>query len=1167
MKRLLFLAAICASLMIASEAALPGLSIIGNTFTYDAPDGGVTGIIKIPPGPGPFPGVLISHGKSGNASGFSLQHANVLVNWGFVCIGPNYTHESTTEPPANEGYCPENSRRARRCIEILADLQNVDLSRLALFGHSMGSFLTCGLSGEIPTEIKAACISAGGTTGTANTGFASPALQEVQGIAAPFLMFHGTADTTVFPSQSVNLQNVLNGKGVPTKRLLYQNINHDIVNASVKQADIHAVMRAWFTQHGVLVFTGNSPPSITAPDAVTVINGSPSNPIAITINDTESASGSLTLQAFTTDDTRLPNSAINIGGSGSNRTLILNPPTGQTGTVELSIIVSDGQLSSVVYLQITIESGGSASVNYRPEVSWIPDQRTTPGAVVSNIPFSVSDVETPPSSLVVSVESSNTSLLPETAIAVTGSGSSRTVTLSPAAGQSGVVTIVLTVSDGSKTTATAFTLTAEPIVAGNTPPIVQAIPNEIMTLGSSYGSVPVIIRDTESLEGALTLTATSSNTAILPNGNIVLGGANWGRTVQTTPTQPGRVIATLTVSDGANTSSTAFVLDVLNGLAQPAISGLPTFQSHALGSTPQSIPFTVSDTDTSAADLRVTALSSNIGFLPNANIAVGGGGGSRTLTLSPLATQTGAATITLKITDGDYIRTSQLLFTVTDNTAPAARFTRPRGIFILDSGGPANHTTTFGSQISLRDGNIRSHAFIDGFTLRIAWSDVESGTTPGNYDFFIIQNALNKLPAGQKLSVIIVPGEPAYIATTPGVQTWMDGATARATPWDGYLRERRRAMVQAMANVVTNGVPLRNEPRLDVVDPYLPGGFTGIRDPNSTALRNLPGYTRQKFLNAVQDELRILQDQFPGKFVQVGFWPVTDFENDSYGGVAASDWLRLQLLDEFNGVTRPRVGFFMENLAAKRTGLNVEPFSGTPVTGFGSALFFSQNDTWNGFQMLGSWTRPFNDNHVTNTLYGTPNDAMEFAYNSYRAEYHEVYVGDVDNPAFQPALQRWHDFYGSKATTNPDSDEDGDGLPFWWESENGLKPTLASGNDGARGDPDADGLENLFEFAFVLDPFEAEATGLPVLATQYDETTQKTHLTYSFRRRIASGALSYVVEVSDDLASWRSGAGHAELTGPPIPAEDNVTEQVTFRALPAIEDGIGRLFLRLQINR
>jgi hypothetical protein len=256
----------------------------------------------------------------------------------------------------------------------------------------------------------------------------------------------------------------------------------------------------------------------------------------------------------------------------------------------------------------------------------------------------------------------------------------------------------------------------------------------------------------------------------------------------------------------------------------------------------------------------------------------------------------------------------------------------------------------------------------------------------------------------------------------------------------------------------------------------------------------------------------------------------------------------------------------MENLAAKRTGLGIEPYSGTPVAAFGSALFASRDNTWNGFQMLGSWTRPFNDGHVTNTLYGTPNDAMEFAYNSYRAEYHEVYVGDVDNIAMQPSLQRWHDFYASRITTNPNSDEDGDGLPLWWEESNGLKPTIGRNDDGGQGDPDRDGAVNLVEFALVLDPQNSASIGLPVVSAQFDSGTQKTYMVMTHRRRVAAGTLQYIVEVSSDLATWNSGPGHAEPFGTPIPTGDGVSEWVAVRALPAIEDGGGRLFARLRVQ-
>lgn len=1145
--------------------SLPGLSIVGTSFTYDAPDGQVTGIIRIPTGSGPFPAVLISHGKGGAAGGFSLQHANVLVNWGFACIGPNYTHQGSNSNPAdNEGYCPENSRRARRCLDILASASSVDISRLALFGHSMGSFLTGGLSGEIPAQIKAACISAGGTSGTTDAGFASPATQEVQGITAPFLMFHGTADTTVPPSQSVNLRNILTGNGVPQKRLLYQGIGHDIVSTNVKQADIHAIMRAWFTLHGVLAFAGNTAPSLTAAGTITVTNGTASAPFPVTLQDSETAPSSLSMQVFSTDDVRLPASAIALGGSAGARTLTFTPPAGQTGTVEVAVVVQDGQLSVVHFIEVTIQNSGQTSLNFAPEISWIADQRTTPGAAISGIAFTVSDIETAAAALNVSSVSSNPTLLPAGNISFGGSGGNRTITLTPVAGQSGMSAITLMVSDGTKSKATAFALTVATTVGGNTPPLIAAVPGETLPTGIAYGPLPVILKDTETAETSLVLTAASSNTALIPVANVALSGISWGRTVTVTPApgQVGRATITLTVSDGVLTSSKAFLIEVVAANSPPTISDLPSFTTRILGATPELQVFHVDDGETPAADLRVSVSSSNPALLPNANIALGGSASERTLEATPLAGQTGAATVTLTVRDGDFHRRAQWLFVVTDPAAAASQFSRPRGVFILDSGGSLNYTTTFGSTISLRDNNIRSHAFVDGFTLRVAWTDLESSTSPGHYDFFMIENALQKLPAGQRLSLIIVPGDPAYIAATAGVQTWSDGGTLRATPWDGTLRERRRAMLRAMGDHQSGGIPLRDDPRLDLLDPYLPGGFTGIRDPNSTQLRNLPGYTRENLLAAVQDELRTLQQEFPGKFIQIGFWPITDGQDAAYGASTAAEWIRQQLLAEFNGITRPRVGFFMENLAAKRVGLGSETYSGTPVTSFGSALFASRDTTWNGFQMLGSWTRPFNDGHVTNTLYGTPNDAMEYAYNTYRAEYHEVYVGDIDTVSMHPAFQRWHDFYAAAITTNPDSDEDGDSLPLAWEQQHGLSPTLTH---APTLDADHDGVSLLMEYAFHLSPNLADRSELPIVMPVLNMADQQTYLEWSFLRRIDNPRLHYEIEVTSDFTTWHTGPDHA-LEMSAIPIGDEITERVTVRTFPSVNTSSTPRFGRVRLT-
>ena len=49
-------------------------------------------------------------------------------------------------------------------------------------------------------------------------------------------------------------------------------------------------------------------------------------------------------------------------------------------------------------------------------------------------------------------------------------------------------------------------------------------------------------------------------------------------------------------------------------------------------------------------------------------------------------------------------------------------------------------------------------------------------------------------------------------------------------------------------------------------------------------------------------------------------------------------------------------------------------------------------------------------------------------------------------------------------------DTDGDGLPDWWENAWTLNPSIATGVDGASGDPDLDGFSNWSEYMADTNP-------------------------------------------------------------------------------------------------
>ena len=326
-------------------------------------------------------------------------------------------------------------------------------------------------------------------------------------------------------------------------------------------------------------------------------------------------------------------------------------------------------------------------------------------------------------------------------------------------------------------------------------------------------------------------------------------------------------------------------------------------------------------------------------------------------------------------------------------------FPGPRGIYVLDS----QASTTNINGVAMRDANIRTNGFVTGYALRADWTTMEPAQD--QFDFTLIDWNVRRLGAGgKKLSFLFINTDPAWVAQTTGVTTWYDASLGRnrAVPWDTFLLTRFEAFLHALAEHTIDGVKFKDHPVLAVVNAGLPGAKLAIRDPSPVFLRDLTGYSRANLTDAVLRSLRAAVTNFPTKFVQTGFWPVADAQNSP----TLWEELRQSILSEFNGVTRPRVGFWMENLSASRLTPEQEPVIGKPVTTFGGPLYLSQTNTWANFQALTSWLRPFNnyDASVTNA---TPGDGISYAFGTYGSTYFELYVSDIDALAYRDELTRW----------------------------------------------------------------------------------------------------------------------------------------------------------------
>lgn len=238
--------------------------------------------------------------------------------------------------------------------------------------------------------------------------------------------------------------------------------------------------------------------------------------ISFTISDSETATSALALTKNSSNSTLVPPANVVLGGSGSNRTVTVTPAANQFGTALISISVGDGLLAASESFTVTV-----APVNDPPAIATISDQIADEDGTTSPIAFNISDIDTSVESLTLLAISSNTSLVPNTNMVLSGSGGTRSLTMTPSANQNGSSSITITVSDGQLTASKTFLMTFRPVedypVAnlGNALCYTnQSIEFDLRTVASDAETAPAALR--------FNITSTTNGTAsLLSDGHTV----------------------------------------------------------------------------------------------------------------------------------------------------------------------------------------------------------------------------------------------------------------------------------------------------------------------------------------------------------------------------------------------------------------------------------------------------------------------------------------------------------------------------------------------------------------------------------------------------------------------------------------------------------------------
>ena len=184
----------------------------------------------------------------------------------------------------------------------------------------------------------------------------------------------------------------------------------------------------------------------------------------------------------------------------------------------------------------------------------------------------------------------------------------------------------LTVTSTDSTSATDVDTIAITVTGVNDPPTITAIVDQTIPEDGTTGALALTVSDVETAAGSLTVTATSSNTTLIPNGNLTLvdlGGGNWTITAVPALNQNGGpVTITVTVNDGTTTTNEMFDVTVTPVNDAPVVAGAGGTLAYTEGDGASVIDATLTITDVDNATLTGATISISGGFVSGEDVLV-----------------------------------------------------------------------------------------------------------------------------------------------------------------------------------------------------------------------------------------------------------------------------------------------------------------------------------------------------------------------------------------------------------------------------------------------------------------------------------------------------------------------------------------------------------------
>lgn len=319
----------------------------------------------------------------------------------------------------------------------------------------------------------------------------------------------------------------------------------------------------------------NTAPTLGEIEDVVILKGETLSIAEFAFSDAESGKEDLVVEAISSNLSLVPLEGISVELGEGTGSVSVEPTISGTGTTVISLLLSDGVEVSQQDFEVEILRNLAPAVGSMSAVDVYDSQAVGP------FEFTISDVETAATDLVVVGDSLDESLIASDTVVIGGSGENRTVSFSTQPGVSGTTTIRLAVSDGINTTNGALRVN----VSKNSSPVIAGLEGTYTIEGDGeINSLAFEVSDRETAAASLDVSVRSSNSLIVSPYGLKLKGSLNQRTLDVTPNpgMTGTVEITLSVSDGVHSVEHVFNLRVLAPEQIVTILGFTIEQSLAV---------------------------------------------------------------------------------------------------------------------------------------------------------------------------------------------------------------------------------------------------------------------------------------------------------------------------------------------------------------------------------------------------------------------------------------------------------------------------------------------------------------------------------------------------------------------------------------------------------